>query len=244
MADLIENPIDSQRVLLTWMVPLTQNSNRVRRAVGELVRLPNRRSQFRYLTDTSDFAAALDEGFDGYPSIPIGSEGEFSNPAAIFRRRLPPVDREDFASFLQRFGLATDHCLSDVGLLGYTGARLAADSFGFCETFDGFNRRFRTVFDIAGFRRHGASIPRSIEEGEPVRFVPNPLNDFDPNAVEVRSADNQMLGHINRLQAPAVALWAQSSAVSGHIFRINGRVEYPRLFVMAEIDPTLESLAA
>ena len=240
---LIDNPIQSSRILMSWQSPLGQTGSRSRWAVGELVQNDDG-SCFRYLTDTDDFASASAEGFCGYPSIPVETKNELPNPASIFRRRLPPAGREDFGSFLERFGLASTVELSDLSLLAYTGARLPGDSFGFCETFDGFDRPFRYVFDTAGFRHCPNEIHARLRPGDPVVVREEPENEHDRNAVAFEH-DGQIIGRVNRLQAPTVRSWLNGGRFPGRILRVNGRLEYPRLFVTVDVTPNdTEQVAA
>lgn len=235
MTDLISKPIRSSRLLLSWQAPLDSGGPRDRRAVGEIWRERSGNAVFRYLSGTDDLALAQAAGFIGYPAIPDLSDSAIADAEEIFSRRLPPSSRSDFPAFLERFGLDPTAEWSPMDLLGYTGGRLPSDSFGFAETFERFDKPFRYVFDVAGFRHYRDALTK-LEEGEPVAFDAEPDNPHDPNAVAIRRAGD-LLGHVSRLQAPRVREWALANRIRGRVFRINGRVEYPRLFIMADINP-------
>jgi len=231
---LITNPIQTQRALLTWQTPLGTGGERRRHAVGELV-ADNGGARFRYLSDTASFSAAVEDGFEGYPGIALASEPS-EDTLAIFLRRLPNTDRPDYDQFLQTFGLSPDAGWSGLSLLAYTGARLAGDSFSITETFDGFDRPFRYIFDVAGFRRF-MSAATDLQTGDNVSLVHQPDNAHDQNAVQVLRDTGECLGYINRLQSERLLHWQRAGSVNAQVFRFNGRPTYPRLFLIASVNP-------
>lgn len=231
---MITHPIQTQHALLTWQTPLGTGGQRRRHAVGELV-ADNGGARFHYLTDTASFRAAQDEGFEGYPGIALDSAP--SNDAlSIFLRRLPNSDRPDYDQFLQTFGLSPDASWTGLSLLAYTGARLASDSFSITETFVGFHRPFRYIFDVAGFRRF-MDASSGLQAGDAVSLIHQPDNAHDENAVQVLRESGECLGYINRLQSKQLLQWQRLGSVNASVFRFNGRPTYPRLFLMAEISP-------
>jgi hypothetical protein len=239
---LITNPIQTQRALLTWQSPLGADGSRARHAVGELV-ARNGSVLFRYLTGTTGFDCALEEGFAGYPGLPLRLGGDYSDALDIFLRRLPHVGRTDYNSFLGTFGLSPDAPWTGLSLLAYTGARLASDSFSITETFEGFDRPFEFIFDVAGYRRRQEN-GAGLVGGETLRLVHEPTNTVDPTAVQVLRAGGELLGYISKLQSERVVGWVRAGVIQAHVFRVNGRPVYPRLFVMARIDPTAIARAA
>lgn len=233
---MIYAPIHTQRALLTWQRPLGIEGRRDRHAVGELVDCADGEFSFSYF-DEDHLSPAREAGFTGYPGLPMDTQ-QFGTTAAreVLMRRLPPRGRADFGHLAERFGLDATNLdqYSDLTLLATTGARLTSDSFGVCETFEGFVRPFDYVFDVAGYR-HERSSGRLPEVGEPVVFEPEPDNQWDPQAVQIRAVDGASFGYVNRFQANAVHEWLADGRIDGEVFRVNGRVEYPRLFVRASI---------
>lgn len=238
---MITDPIQTQRALLTWQSPLGGSGSRNRHAVGELVATGNS-ARFAYLSNDESFRAAQAEGFDGYPGLPLGAS-HFDDALQILRRRLPQSDRDDFKNFLTTFGLSPSAHFSDLSLLAYTGARLASDSFSISETFHGFDRPFEFIFDVAGFRHYLENI-EGVKAGDFVRLVPDPMNKHDGNAVCVVRDGERRLGFINRLQSERVLEWMRAEAIQTEVFRLNGRPQYPRLFVLARIQPSRLATAA
>lgn len=235
-------PIHTRRALLTWQRPLGTEGRRDRHAVGELRELADGGFSFRYL-DEDDLEQARTAGFDGYPGLPQDTEISDTVAREVLMRRLPPRDRGDFGRLMERFGLVSDAPHTDLTLLATTGGRLTSDSFGVCETFEGFERPFAYVFDLAGYR-HERSGDRLPIEGETVRFEPEPENQWDPDAVRICALDGTRFGYVNRLQARAVLDWLDDGPIEGDVFRVNGRVEYPRLFVQAVVNDGAVAQAA
>lgn len=231
---MIVDPVQTQRALLTWQSPPGGGGSRLRRAVGVLVAYGSS-ARFAYLHERDDFRAARQEGFEGYPGLPLGSSG-YNDALKLLRRRLPQADRSDFRNFLETFGLSPGARFNDLSPLAYTGARLASDSFSITETFDGFDRPFNFFFDVAGFRHYLAN---AVDVGvrDEVSLVADTENSHDRSAVRIVRENGQPLGFINRLQSERVLGWMRSDAITTSVFRLNGRPEYPRLFVFARFQP-------
>ena len=235
---MIENVIQTQRALLVWQSPLDQRGRRDRIPVAEIMDRDGVVS-FRYLEEDR-LNAAKDQGFKGYPGLPFGTENGDSTSMDVLIRRLPPKQRDDFGEILERFGLPADGAYSDLSLLAYTGARMTSDSFSVCETFDGFEPPFTYLFDVAGYR-HNHRESGEVENGDPVRFVRERNNPVDANAVRIDRADGSKVGYVNRLQAEKVGEWLDEGAINATVLRVNGRIQYPRMFVLAEISGARES---
>lgn len=148
--------------------------------------------------------------------------------------RLPPRNRRDFGELLERFGLPPNQNYPALTLLAYTGARLTGDSFSVCETFDGFDPPFTYVFDVAG-NRHYQALYNQLSPGESLHFEREPGDEHDRNAIRIARTDSTTVGYVNRLQTGAVGRWLDDDMIVARVFRTNGRTEYPRLFVLADI---------
>jgi len=64
----------------------------------------------------------------------------------------------------------------DLSLLAHTGAGKMGDSFGITETFEGFDRPFRHIFDVVGYRHDRHNVP-DLSLGEMVNIRTDPDND-------------------------------------------------------------------
>ena len=241
MTDMITDPIQTRRALLTWQRPLEQPGSRDRFAVAELLQCEGGVA-FSYLGEGS-LAPALEAGFSGYPGLALGEAHEADTAIDVLARRLPPRDRPDFDDFMETFGLSPQADFSDLSLLAYTGARLTGDSFGVTETFEGFDRPFRYVFDVSGYRHYRSGAP-DLAVDEPVIFRRDPTNEHDSDAIEIARENDARLGYVNRLQAQTVQRWIEHGSIDARVFRLGGHSVYPRLFVMADIEPALQKVHA
>ena len=194
---------------------------------------PGDACHFAILT-TRDLSLARQDGFTVYPGLPFGSSEVNRIAEEVLMHRLPPRSRRDFGEFLERFGLPPNRNYPALTLLAYTGARLTGDSFSVSETFDGFHPPFTYVFDVAG-NRHYQALYNQLSQGESLNFEREPSNQRDPNAVRIARTDGTTVGYVNRLQAGAVGRWLDDDRIAARVFRANGRTEYPRLFVRADI---------
>ncbi|MBL4873265.1 MAG: HIRAN domain-containing protein [Rhodobacteraceae bacterium] len=240
---MISNPIHTKSAFLIWQSPLEGGGSRRRLPVALMCANDDSTGvSFRYLRDTSDFETALSEGFQGYTGIPLDRE-DTSDAINTLGRRLPNSERADYVEFLNRFGLSPENNLPTLSLLAYTGAKLTSDSFSVADTFEGFDHSFQYIFDVAG-RRHNFDATPSPQKGDAVSFCPEPENPHDPHAIALRDDDGNRLGYVNTCQAAAVNTWLANGSISGEVFRVNGRTSYPRLFVIAAIEPSLASKVA
>ncbi len=241
MTDLITDPIQTRRALFTWQRPLEQPGSRDRFAVAELLQCEGGVA-FSYL-DEGSLAPVMEAGFRGYPGLALGDAHEAETALDVLARRLPPRDRPDFHEFLETFGLSPQADFSNLSLLAYTGARVTGDSFGVTETFDGFDRPFRYVFDVSGYR-HYRNDALDLAVDEPLIFRLEPTNEYDSDAIEIARENDVRLGYINRLQAQTVRGWIEHGNIDARVFKVNGRSAYPRLFVMADIEPAMQKVHA
>ena len=238
--------LPTQRALLVWQADLRPDeeggglgSLRDHHAVGELVRKKSGRVSFRYF---DDLEAACAQGFKDYPGLLIDRKAKANDRIGfeLLRRRLPPEQRGDYGKILQTFGLPADLDLSDhLSLMAYTGAR-NDDDFSICETFDGFDRPFRFLFDLANVRRDGTyDVCAKLVPGETLTFKREPQNPHDTNAIKVVRAANEKekVGYVNHLQAEAVGRWLDEGEITASAFMFSGRSVDPRLYINANVSP-------
>ncbi len=109
---------------------------RTRRVIGEVLsEKPSGDIVFRYLKGTDDFQAAEAAGFKGFPAFRLEDTEIRHGVLESLMRRLPPRNREDFGDYLRLHGLPASFKLSDLALLGHTGARLPSDGFALVPEF-------------------------------------------------------------------------------------------------------------
>ena len=237
--------LPTQRALLVWQTPLRPAEEgggrdclvRDHHAVGELFRKKSGKVWFRYFDDL-DTARA--QGFRGYPGLRLGRKANEKIGFEQLRRRLPPDQRTDFGEIMQAFGLPADVDRNDhLTLLAYTGAP-EDDAFSICETFDGFDRPFKFLFNLANVKRDGTyDVCANLTPGEALTFKREPDNPHDPNAIKVVRAANEKekAGYVNHLQAEAVGRWLDEGEITANVFEFIGHSADPRLYVNVNVSP-------
>ncbi|WP_185268833.1 HIRAN domain-containing protein [Halopseudomonas xiamenensis] len=173
--------------------------------------------KFRYLKETEDYRLALEEGFIGFPAF-TKSSTIFDDALDAFYTRLPPRKRADFGKYLSQYGLPENFNGSHMALLGYTGARLASDSFELCPDYSDVTAPADILMEVTGAHYH-VELARLPPPGEQVEFLPEPDNPHDKNAIAViyRGAK---IGYINKTTAIGFNKMLTTMDVSGCILNL------------------------
>jgi len=228
---MIRHIVEPRRLLLVWQ-PLDANRQRTRRVVGELLR-ENSNVTLRYLSQTLDFAEALESGFTCFPAFPKIERDYTEGILETFSLRLPPRSRLDFKHFLESIRISPDTQVSDFALLGYSEARLPGDGFSIVNPFDDFPVPCEFLSEIAGFR-HYRNSDAVYEIGMALNFEIEKDNPIEQNAIAV-IADDKKIGYVNRVQLQAVKHWLSHNKVRAFIERNNGRPGWPRVYMFVEV---------
>jgi hypothetical protein len=237
----IEAICEPARLLLAWQSP-DPNGVRDRFAVAEIISEGKSEScLFRYLSGTEvDRARSL--GYVGYPAFRLDQTEHRQGVLAALLRRLPPRSRTDFQEYKAQFRLRSDLQLSDFALLAYTEAKLPSDGFSIVNPLDKARGPCQFVLEVAGFRHYVKSLNAPLGVGQQLKFVPEPTNERDSNAVRVEAA-GQLIGYVNRLQAPTFLRWIEEGVLEGIVERLNGNPDRPRvlMFVAVRAQRTAEA---
>jgi len=222
----IKHIVEPESLLLTWQDP----ESRMRYVVGR-VRREGAGYCFRY-EHGPDLDAAVSKGFKGYPAFPHLDKEYRLGVMESFMTRLPPRSREDFGKFLEYWHIDSSlrESISDLALLGYTGAGLPRDGFRFVPVFPP-SEHLAFIAEVAGNRYHEAG-----RIGDRVRFVPEPENPHDPEAVRVESLNGRILGYVMHGLNRQFSAWLASGRLAGEIVRINGLSDRPVVLVYVEYD--------
>lgn len=211
----VQNIFEPHRLFLVWH-HLMPDAVRHRRVVGELIR-DGEDASFRYLKDTADFEAAIDEGFIGFPAFDLKKDKLQSNALDAFLRRLPPRKREDYKEYLAQYNLPTEFSGSTFALLGYTGARLASDAFELCPDLSDAVAPLDIVIELSGVQHH-LNEDTDVVEGAAIEFKADSENPFDPNAVQAL-ANGKIVGYVNKALSPSFKEMMSRGTVSGVILK-------------------------
>lgn len=237
MTPPLQHVVEPERLLLTWQPPDDGTSIRTRRIVAELTRSDDPESvTFTYLFDTTDFLAAKEAGFAGYPAFRPKIATHTQGVMSAFMRRLPPRKREDFGAYLAQHWLPNPFVLSDFALLGYTGAKLPSDGFALVPVFDPARLPCEYVTEIAGTRHMEAGAFDCAQVGDVVTLAADPTNPVDPKALLVMKGEVR-LGYINRALLPAVHGWLQYANLHCELVKKAERQGRPLLYIKLTATP-------
>ncbi|MCF6337368.1 MAG: HIRAN domain-containing protein [Gammaproteobacteria bacterium] len=233
MTNFIENIIEPSRLLLVWMPP--DSFHRARYIVGKIDRLGDAFT-LSYFTDSKDFIKAKKCGFGGYPAFRDTNVQHSSGVIDAFMRRLPPRNRGDFNKYLELLRVSGGSEFSDFALLGYSGAKLPGDGFSLIHPFDNVIGPCELLTEVAGFRYIEDVAVEDIIIGDEVSFVPEPDNQYDPDAIKIM-LNKKKIGYVNRGQLPAFRRWINDSNISAVIERSNGRPDRPLIYLFVKVLP-------
>ncbi|WP_439821374.1 HIRAN domain-containing protein [Pseudomonas sp. HLG18] len=225
----IDHVFEPTRLFLVW-TSTTEGVARNRRIVGELVK-KNDHCTFRYLKDTPDYHAAVNEGFIGFPAFTINGNEEFDNALAAFMSRIPPRKRQDFPKYLAQYGLPSSFNGSDFSLLGYTGARLASDSFELSPDLSTASAPIDVVLEVSGTQYN--KVLGDITEGMLVTFVHEPENQHDKNAIAIMTSFGR-IGYVSRALNKGFSHLLSQSRVTGTVLSSDLRKEKIKILILAE----------
>lgn len=227
---IVNHIFEPKRLYLVWHHS-GDNSPRHRRIVGELYRDKDSVS-FRYLKQSRDYKLAEEEGFIGFPAFTVHSNEPFKNAIDVFAKRLPPQKRADFGRYLSQYGLPEKFEGTTLALLGYTGARLASDSFELCPDYSDIEAPADLVLEVAGAQYH---LPTDLlpAEGDAVDFKLEPDNAHDCNAIAIIWKGTK-IGYISKSVAPGLTSIIKNMLVNSFILKTSMRQERIQIMVLAE----------
>ena len=227
--------LEPSRLLMTWQPSDEGAPVRTRRVVGEVLsEKPSGDIVFRYRKGTDDFQAAEAAGFKGFPAFRLEDTEMRHGVLESLMRRLPPRNREDFGDYLQLHGLPAPFKLSDLALLGHTGARLPSDGFALVPEFPVDAGPCDYVMEVAGTRHVLQGSLSDLRVGDAVTIQPDPSNVVESDALAVLH-DGQRIGYVNRALKGMFYRWLQSGRMTATIERQNGKPNRPLIFVRVSV---------
>lgn len=222
--NIIQHLSEPNHLILAWQSPDLDGgpSARKRYSVGDLMR-DGDDAVLRYRND-EETQAAKALGYRGYPAFNL-DRPEHVRVLGAFMRRLPPRERTDFPKYLERFRIE-DRDISDFSLLGYTEAKLPTDGFSIVYPLTEIDFPSEFLLEISGYRKYLDASARMVV-GDELELVKEPGNIHDPNAVKF-TWDGEVVGYVNRVQAPSVSSWVGKRNIKCVFERRNGTPERPR----------------
>ena len=183
---------------LIWKDPQTRRNF----TIGKLCK--SEKYTFEY---SDDFSAAEKHGWtklDVFPEEKI-YESEYLFP--IFASRLPDRKRRDIDKILNKYSLCV---FDEFELLRKSGARLPIDTYSFIDPIFPEDETIEREFFIMGMRHRAPCQGNDCEKlptlniGDELYFKEEPDNTYDPNAVQIYTHDNILLGYVPRYYNVAI----------------------------------------
>lgn len=224
----VEHIFEPSRLILVW-----HNSDlttpHTRRAVGELVKFEDDYA-FQYLVETEDYKKAVRDGFKAFPAFAEVSGKKYVGALDVFKRRLPPSSREDYSEYLSQYSLPPNFTGSTFALLGYTGARLASDTFELCPDLADARSPLDLLLELSG-TQHYLESSDELGPGDNVVFVCDSENPHDSFAIKAVSG-GQVIGFVNRCMARSFGELMSKGTVNAEIIRAHQYRKKPRIILL------------
>ena len=183
---------------------------------------------------TQDFSAAEDAGFRGFPAFRLENAETREGVRESLMRRLPPRNREDFVDYLRSHALPASFSLSELALLGYTGARLPSDGFALVPDFPPEAHPCEYIMELAGTRHVFKGSLADLSIGDAVTIKPDPTNPVESDSLMVYHQD-RAIGYVNRALKGVVYRWLADGRLSAVIERLNGKPDRPLIYVRVSV---------
>ena len=230
----IEHIVEPDRLLLSWQPPVGRD--RLRRFVAALVRNADD-ADLVYLVDTEDFRLAQEKGFRDYPGF-SADVVEHQGALSAFMKRLPPKTRRDYGVFLKAIRIP-EHAregISDLALLGYSGAKLPDDDFTIVHPFSTAQPPFEFLLGVQGYRYYTDDFPYDrLEMDMAAEFEAEPENERDSEAIRIM-IEGTKVGYVSRGLVTQLKQWMQKGyAITANLERINGTAEKPSIFLFVTV---------
>lgn len=204
------------RLWVLWGEP----ESRRRHVVGELWREPARGYAFAYLPE-AQLASAKVAGFPLFAEFPEerGASAPYRSPYlfATFAQRVPSPKRPDFKAMLEAWGIPGED--DPMVILARSGGVLLTDRIEVAEYRDADDDLTRPLeFRLSGESRF--DVAKTLRGGEPVMFLHEATNAFDPDATLVLVQGKQRIGYVPRQYSGLVSRQlASGTPLEGQVVR-------------------------
>lgn len=233
-----------ERLILAWQAPDEYN-DRFRFAVGEIT-CEGEKFRLRYFEDgeydrlnPGKPRSLLESfGYRGYPGFSPSKSEHVTGVYEAMLRRLPPRSRSDFPHYQRALRIAPEVELTDFQLLALSEAVLPSDGFSIVDPLVSDAQTHDMILEVAGYRYYARKFTGPAPQaGDPIEILPEPDNDFDPDAVMIQYAGVK-IGNVNRLQTEAFGRWTREGRVFAWVDRVNGTSDKPRLLLFVSLRPS------
>ena len=151
---------------------------------------------FKYLKEGVE--EAKKEGFVCFPDFPDTEECHKTNVLKILAQRINDSERSDIQSYYDFWEVPKKAQKDTYRLLAYTQGILPTDNFEFLAEYYGV-KGVRFVSELTGLSVNELK-EGCIQEGDELKWVPEPENLYDNKAVALYKND-QYLGHVKKIHS-------------------------------------------
>lgn len=187
-----------KHLLLIWKDPETRRNF----SVGKLTKSTN--YTFEYC---NEFTEAETYGWSKLDAFPENKLYESETLFPVFASRLPDKKRRDIAQILKKYNLLE---FDEFELLRKSEARLPIDTYSFIDPIFPEEETIQRDFYIMGVRHHtpckgkDCSLLPKVNMGDELIFEKDPENEFDVDAIKMKTKNNEVLGYVPRYYNKAV----------------------------------------
>lgn len=180
-------------LFLIWKDPKTRKNY----TIGKLSH--NGNYNFSYFETATGAAKAGWEPLEAFPELDRTYESE--NLFPIFSSRLPDRKRRDIKKILEKYELSE---FDEFQLLRKSGARLPIDTYEFVDPIFSDEETIERDFYVVGIRHHAAcngnccELRPAVHADDLLRLEMEPQNVYDQFAIQVLTAQGELLGYIPR----------------------------------------------
>lgn len=179
-----------EKIYLSWR---KGRGNR-RHIVGVLQRTASGGYTFAYRQEALETAKA--EGFTAYTEFPDLTGTYNGNVLEVFGQRLTKPERPDIQDFYTFWEIAPQFKDDKFYLLGHTQGLSATDNFEFLADYEPVEG-LHFLTELAGLTNY--QLPSgSLQPGDVLRFEIERANEFDPEAVKIFKA-SQEVGYVKKI---------------------------------------------
>lgn len=194
---MIEQPLTPNAVFVAWRDPKEHRCYPIAR-LARLIAGPDGHTEYEFVY-VNGVREAQQHGFSHIASFDdLGRLYYSSTLFPFFANRIIAETRPERAALLQRLLLEEGDPLE---VLSRTGGIRATDTYEVfpLPRFDPTMPGFRTLFLVHALRHFSETTHERIGRlipGEPLFFMNDCQNEFDPHAIALRTADRVLVGHI------------------------------------------------
>ena len=183
---------------LIWKDPKTRQNF----TIGKLGR--GAKYYFEY---ADDIGKAENNGWSKFDVFPEEKVYESDVLFPVFASRLPDRKRRDIEKILEKYELSS---FDEFELLRKSEGRLPIDTYSFIDPIFPSDQSIQRDFYIMGIRYHApckgenCTLLPLINVGDNLLFEPEPGNQFDSNAIKVKTSAGDYLGYVPRYYNEAI----------------------------------------